>query len=270
MPDIRFTPEEIKQLIASGDLQEADILKMNPADAKVAIGEMLKADKMDVRQGVPPFPGAGMRGALKNAGAKQGPATVVEDLGNVPKAAPKAAGSNVERMGREEFSKVGYDVKPNGPDIPGGAKVTRVPPPRPNIERMGREEFSKVGYDPKPNGPGLPKGASVERVQPRPATANLERMNRTDFEDIGFEPRPKMGSTGRGGVQNDFRGRVSIRKPPLTLSKEDPDIFEQVMGTARKWADPRGTPLEYAETPENTLSVERIMRQLAQLLGTRK
>ncbi len=47
MDEIRFTPDEITALVKSGDLTEQDLYQMNQDDAKVALGQMIDAGKIE-------------------------------------------------------------------------------------------------------------------------------------------------------------------------------------------------------------------------------
>lgn len=69
-----------------------------------------------------------------------------------------------------------------------------------------------------------------------------------------------------GGVKNDFRGPVSFRKPPTLQAPSEPDILENVLGTARNgWEDGRGTPLEYGATSD--AEVAEIQKLIAEALN---
>lgn len=65
---------------------------------------------------------------------------------------------------------------------------------------------------------------------------NLERVSREDFKDIGLPTRPIKG-TGQGGVQNDFRGRVTFKKEPVGPNTAADMGVPRKPGVARKAAD---------------------------------
>jgi hypothetical protein len=142
MPGERFTPDEIKQLIASGELTSADLSLLHPSDKQVAIGEFMK-QPTEVMGGMPmPPQGAAAINAAGSVGKM-----IMTGLGfgsskpsGKPPAGPQRP-SNVEKHG---------NLTNPGPDAhKGGGGPSRPSGPTPNpLERpkggftgpTGREE----------------------------------------------------------------------------------------------------------------------------------
>jgi hypothetical protein len=118
----RFTPDEIKQLVQSGELQMDDLKLLHPADAKVALGIMSsqKADDIpNAKLGAMPGPPVGKLASALSGGAK-----------------PPSGPPNVEKVSRAEFDQIGKPA-PSGTSgnvtkasptesISGGDRITQI------------------------------------------------------------------------------------------------------------------------------------------------
>jgi hypothetical protein len=124
---------------------------------------------------------------------------------------------------------------------------------------LGRDPFGEAKAEPTMLG-ARPTPPNVTRIDPRPSKYSGLRDPQAQAEIAEQAPR---------GVQNDFRGRVSIQRPtgakpqsklefpPGADSKTKPDIFRMLEE-------------EYAENLGDPREVEAIRQFLSQALNGRK
>jgi hypothetical protein len=288
-----FTPEEIQHLVSIGKLQEKHVAMLPKELQGTALDAVLKRklQQMPMIASAPlktatdvATTGLGMAGKAWNA---LGPTAV--QLGLSATGHPwlgMAAGHALSRTGfkgsapapAKPSSSPPAKMTGTGADVPtgmapmggfsmgstgswSGPKATP-PPSAPKLPNFAPEPFPagraqapalpRFGGEPAPPPPPMP--GNVERVDPRPsAYSGLRNPGAT----------PEIAEQVQRGVQNDFRGRVSIRKPsgrsefPAGADKRTPpDVFKQLLD-------------EQAELSGDPREVEAIRAFLAQALGKR-
>lgn len=116
--DIRFTPAEIKELAASGELKAEDLALLHPEDAKVAKSFLDRAQSVGFKDGLrhPNQKGDLAHNSLMGAGGGLAALAVMFGgslaplMGAIAGKAATTSPGNVEKMSREAFDKVGLPV----------------------------------------------------------------------------------------------------------------------------------------------------------------
>ncbi len=294
MPDdIRFTPQEIKELAASGALTPQDLQKMHPSDRAVAAMELNKGQNgtpykdFDInKEGL--FGGRPARTPLTTL-----PQAATAGAGIAAGANPAALGSHVaatapylkaglgigaanwalDKMGVPAPIKMGLEMMLGMRALPKGAKVpstvaaeeAAVAAESAEIIAL-RKSLEKQGYPPELIEKILAKDAARGAAVAPAEAAGGARAPLLQAE----KPYEEAAELVKKGVTNDFRGRVTFENPTKGVGPRNAtfdDIKEQVTGSSRlNWEDPRGTAPGYG--PESDAEVEQIRKLIQEILGS--
>lgn len=201
MADVRFTPAELKALADAGELDMATIRQMHPQDAMVATDALEKARTDSYPPGVrPAMEGiAGLAGGAgllsKGAQAAKGALGASTGLGNVAKS---TIGGYI---GYEGVQSIG--------------KALGLPKAVTDLLSLGGAHVGGGGL-------GKSGGAIAEEAAPaieQAATRGPRKGFGLEFPTISVGNRTgsvipdEVAEQVQRGVQNDFKGPVSIRRP---------------------------------------------------------
>lgn len=275
---IRFTPTEIKELVASGEMTADDIKLLHKDDQLVAVQEIAKAstgvDPQALAQG---FSGMGPKadGVAKVAsGAAQALGPLAQAAGQFAKNNASAVGGVAgtvigglahhpiwggrlgSGLGKVAQKMMGGQTPPAAPKSPPAFSGTGAGTPA-SIPSTGFSRPSPAAQSASPAQSALvPSGAPPRTGYPKltpPEKSGVDLLERAV----------------NGGVQDDFaRGgtRVNIRKPAegayspnVSTESSWDDILEMILGTARTGQ----TPLKYHQSapPNMRHSVDALKKQ---------
>lgn len=276
----RFSPTEIEELIKSGELTSDDIAKMHPEDRAVA-NHLNMQSASDVifggmGAGKALSAGAGMlKEGLPAVASKVGHAAVGVAKGAAGMAGYTAGALALKKLGvpseiinavmlGSAFSKMGGGGKAAAGEVSAAdaaleqeafrrQSALRADKLAPRLRQPAMQPGSTVAStNPIPNGapvngpasvPSAPRGSNVSHVAPD----RNDIVSRVVEGGVGAERR--LGTADvreqvQRGVQNDFRGGVSIERPgPVTRQAPSADELASSMpGTKRRSVAPPATP----------------------------
>lgn len=290
--DIRFTPDELKELATAGTLTPEVIERLHPSDRLVAV-HVLSQSKGDPRgmifdmgqaatiaPAAVPMPGTPsvVSGGGKALGALR------SAVGTIAPYAGSALGAAVgSKVGHPYIgASIGAALSGGRPWGRGKASVPKTPPaPKPSTSPA---TFSSTGEAataaPRMSGFSTPRQTTstttpsaarpprLTEAQSSAPTPNVTKSSPTGPSGLKPPYEEVLGTTnkGRSGVETNFRGRVSFQKDtsksaPKPTRRRTPKMEAGVKANYQKWVDEVDADYPNAPVDELLKRLEQSMRK---------
>lgn len=226
MADVRFTPDEIKQLVESGEMTEKDMGLLHPADQAVAADAMVKSGRMQM-MGAPLLP----------PGLTQAAAGLTSGVTSLISQSLKGLLQMPSGMGGALKAGVGGYLGWEGAQAAGQA--LNLPAPLRNILALAGAHL----------GGGFGKGANPAAAE-EGAMGGAKVTSRPPMSDAEFESamgRPRFGAKTANGLapkspapspRPDGGLPTTVKPgdypPNVSTTRNSGDVREQVTGSSRR------------------------------------